>query len=115
MDPNSTNQPSIKSPILKCTTAIGAAGGANSGLAETASNQLLGDSVQYPDWFNLLMALPWGSIASMCAAIYTLALLSEWFWKRILSPVLVRVGLRDPQRHMSAEEWAKMYKSSKDD
>lgn len=98
-------QTGIKSPVLKCTTAIGAAGGANSGIASEAKAHLLEQAQQYPDWFTAVMSLPWGSIASMAAAVYTCALLSEWIWKKILSKALVRVGIIEEDHRLTKEEW----------
>lgn len=42
------------------------------------------------------------SFASFCAAaigaLYSLALLSEWFWKKVWRPLAVEVGLLKPRK-----------------
>lgn len=39
-----------------------------------------------------LGGMTWGEVASMLAALYTLCLLIEWLWKRILKPAAQRRG-----------------------
>lgn len=34
----------------------------------------------------------WADFASLLAAFYTLLLISEWFWKKILKPALIKYG-----------------------
>ena len=36
--------------------------------------------------------MTWGEFASMLAAVYTLLLIVDWFWKRIGRPLAVRRG-----------------------
>jgi len=43
-------------------------------------------------------------IASALAALYTLLLLSEWFWKRLWKPVFVRYGWFGFKRRAPASE-----------
>ncbi len=98
----------IKYPILKCATAISAAAGANSGLAQSATDAVVNHMTPtpYPDWFVGLMALPWASLASMAAAVYTCVMLGEWLWKKPVTYLLVRFGWMTPGRRMTAQEWA---------
>lgn len=102
----------IKSPVIKAGTAIAAAGGANSGIASDVKQDLIQQALtlQLPDWIQLLLTLPWGSIASMAAAMYTTALFLEWFWKKPVCWVLVKAGIRKPITRYSAEEWARKAK-----
>ena len=41
--------------------------------------------------------MTWGEIAQMMAAIYTLLLVIEWLWKRILKPLCQRWGWIKPK------------------
>lgn len=99
----------IKSPIVKAGTAIAAAGGANTGIAQDAKQDLIQQALtlQLPDWFQLILTLPWGHIASMAAAMYTTALFLEWVWKKPVCWVLVKAGVRKPVTRYTAEEWRK--------
>lgn len=36
--------------------------------------------------------LTWGEIASIMASIYTLCLITEWIWKRLIKPLAIRKG-----------------------
>jgi pyrroloquinoline quinone (PQQ) biosynthesis protein C len=36
--------------------------------------------------------MTWGELASMLAAIYTLCLLAEWVWKKVLKPIAIHNG-----------------------
>ena len=40
-------------------------------------------------WF---IGVTWGERASMLAAIYTLCLIFEWLWKRLVKPLALRRG-----------------------
>lgn len=60
-----------------------------------------GDSVQHPvlkvasvgvAW---LGGMTWGEFASFLAALYTVCLLTEWMWKRVLKPLALRRGWAD--------------------
>lgn len=37
-------------------------------------------------------SMSWGDIAQMLAALYTLCLITEWFWKRVLKPFAQQQG-----------------------
>ncbi len=107
----------IRSPVIKSATAITAAVGANTGtagnIAEAAATSVA-TTVGNPDWFWLAVSLPWAQIASMVAAMYTMALLSEWVWKKPLHWVLVRVGVKEPTVKLTATEWAKLHEKDND-
>lgn len=40
----------------------------------------------------LIWSLDWGRIAQILAALYTLCLITEWAWKRVLKPAAQRLG-----------------------
>ena len=47
-------------------------------------------------WFT---AKSWNEIAAMLGALYTLCLLTEWLWKRLLKPLAQRRGwIAGPRR-----------------
>lgn len=101
----------IKAPVIKSGTAITAAIGANTGLAGNAAASVaksLALSSHNPDLFWFMMSLPWGQIASMVAALYTLALLAEWLWKKPLRALLVLLKIRSPVKRYTKEEWCKL-------
>lgn len=39
-----------------------------------------------------LLGHSWGEIAAMVAALYTMCLLTEWVWKRVLKPLAIQQG-----------------------
>jgi hypothetical protein len=39
-----------------------------------------------------LGGMTWGELASILASIYTALLITEWLWKRLLKPYLIRSG-----------------------
>lgn len=58
------DQVTISSPLLKISTALAAVG-----------------------------VTSWSEFASMCAALYTICLISEWLWKTFIKPALIRRGV----------------------
>lgn len=106
---NFSEQNAIKAPLMKSCTAITAAAGANSGVAGEFKTELIGQvsTGAIPDMLLPLLSLPWEHIASMCAALYTSALLMEWIWKKPLRWALVKAGLREDVKRMTKEEWRK--------
>jgi membrane-associated phospholipid phosphatase len=88
----------ISMPIAKASAAIASATGAQAldGAARTGS--LIAD----------LLVPSWPNIASALAALFSLCLLSEWFWKRIWRPFFVWLGWIKPKPHLvlTAREWA---------
>lgn len=95
----------IKLPVVKCATAIAAAGGANSAPAEVMHQQLMTQSANAPEWMLAMLSLPWGHLASMCAAVYTTVLLLEWMWKKPLHWCFVKIGWKKPTVKFTQEEW----------
>lgn len=97
----SANDPSvIHRPIIKACTAWCGAGAAN--VAEAAVE------ATPPDAWQWLHSVPWGTLASFAAFLYSAALLLEWLWKRFTRPMLERIGWlkRKPSVILSASEWA---------
>lgn len=100
----------IRLPVVKCTTAIAAAGGANTASAEAMHDQLMmhaAQSTSAPEWLLAMLSLPWGHIASMCAAVYTTVLLLEWIWKKPMHWAFVKIGWKEPTVRYTQEEWVK--------
>lgn len=97
----------IKFPVVKCGTAIAAAGTANTTAAGSFQQQLVEQATYAasPEWLLAMLNLPWGHIASMIAAFYTGALLLEWFWKKPLHWLLVKAGWKQPKVAYTEEEW----------
>ena len=42
--------------------------------------------------WGLFAITSWADFASVLAAMYSLLLISEWFWKKLWRPMLVRMG-----------------------
>lgn len=72
----------IKHPVAKAASAIGT--GATVKAAEAAAH---------------VDATVWtlGDMASLAALVYSLCLLTEWFWKRVLKPLAHRRGWIKPK------------------
>lgn len=83
----------ISAPVVKAGAAIASATGAQ--VVESASRATAD-----------LFVLNWPNIASAAAAIYTLALLVEFCWKKFWRPFFERMGWIEPRRTYTAREWA---------
>ena len=55
----------------------------------------------------MVNAIPWSTIASIAATLYTTLLIAEWAWKKVWRPFCVRRGWVKPLRHriISVEEY----------
>lgn len=88
----------ISMPLAKASAAIASATGAQAldGAARTGS--FIAD----------LLVPTWPNIASALAALFSLCLLSEWFWKKVWRPLFERLGWIKPKPHLvlTAREWA---------
>ena len=95
----------ISMPITKAGTAIGAAAAAKAEVAEQVARHATSNST-YETWM-AINSIPWGTIASMAAAAYTLLLITEWFWKKLWRPLFERRGWVKPRRTriISVEEF----------
>lgn len=48
-------------------------------------------------WLAALGISNWSDIAAMFAALYTLLLIMEWFWKKFWRPAFERIGWLKPR------------------
>lgn len=53
-------------------------------------------------------AISWSDMAAILAAVYTLLLIAEWLWKRLLRPFCERKGWIKPRTMPSESEWARL-------
>lgn len=74
----------ISMPIAKASSAITVAAAAKADVAGQVVQQATANA-DYSTWATV-NAIPWGTIASMAAAAYTLLLITEWFWKKLWRP-----------------------------
>ena len=96
----------INMPVVKAGTAIGAAVTANTDAAQSVAYSAAHSVAHDPQLFNAIISIPWASIASMLAAIYTGVLLCEWMWKKAFRPLFVEFGWLKPtpRRVFTAQE-----------
>lgn len=90
----------IDNPVVKAAASIATATGA----------QVIDSGARAGSLFADLLVLSWPNIASMAAALYTVLLVSEWFWKKVWRPVFERCGWikPKPRRVLTADEWARL-------
>lgn len=103
----------IQHPLAKSATAIGAAGAANSGYAETVATKVatsVAQEMHNPDVFWAIVSLPWGTIASMAAAFYTTMLCLEWLWKKPVKSILIFFKVIKPETKLTVTQWAELTK-----
>lgn len=95
----------ISMPIAKASSAIAAAVATKSDVAEKVVAVMVPPSSDPA--LILVLALPWGTIAQMAAALYTMLLMGEWFWKKLWRPLAERRGWVKPLRHriITVEEY----------
>lgn len=101
----------IKSPVIKATTALGAAGAANTSFAENIATGVAtaaAEKMHNPEIFWAIMGLPWGTIAQMAAAFYSIMLCIEWLWKKIFKNVFIYFGWVKPERKLTVTQWAEL-------
>ncbi len=95
----------ISMPVAKASSAITVAAVAQSDVA----GQVMPAAVRSapPETWGIVNSIPWGNVASMVAAAYTLLLISEWFWKKLLRPFSESRGWIKPKkpRIMTVEEY----------
>lgn len=96
----------ISMPVTKAVSAITVAAAAKADVAETVARAAVQDAT-YSTWATV-MSIPWSTIASFVAAVYTLLLISEWFWKKLWRPLLERRGIIERRKHfiLTDSEWA---------
>ena len=106
----------IQAPIVKSTTAIVAAVGANTEAAGQVASSIVHAIAPSTDplWYWFLVSLPWDKIASFVAAVYTMMLASEWFFKKVwrawLRPLAVRRSWIQGEPTYTRSEWAALAK-----
>lgn len=95
----------ISMPITKAATAITAATAANTDVAAHVAHAAVANA-SYATWI-WVNSVPWGLLASMLAAFYTLLLISEWWWKKFWRPLFESRGWIKPLRRriISVEEY----------
>lgn len=95
----------ISMPIAKASSAITVAAAAKADVADQAV-QAATAGMSYSNWA-AINAIPWGTIASIVAVLYTTLLISEWFWKKLWRPLAERRGWLKPKKNriMTIEEY----------
>jgi len=103
--PNTTE---IKMPVIKASSAIALAAGAQADAADKIA-QAASSNASYATWV-WVNSIPWGTIASIVAAIYTSLLICEWLWKKIVRPLAERWKWIKPRktRVVLFEDYQKM-------
>jgi hypothetical protein len=99
------NHTDISNPVAKAVSAITAATVSSTNVVgQVAESAAAGAS--YSTWA-LVNAIPWSTIASIVATLYTSLLTAEWAWKKVWRPFFVRRGWVKPLRHriISVEEY----------
>lgn len=86
----------ISMPIAKATSAVTLATAAQTDVADKLAQAATANaSAQTWHWVN---SIPWGTIASIVAALYTSLLICEWFWKKLWRPAFERWGWMAPRK-----------------
>lgn len=80
----------ISMPVAKAASGLAAAAAAKADVADQIAMQAV-SGASWSTW-QTVNAIPWGTIASLVAALYTMLLISEWFWKKLWRPLLERRG-----------------------
>ncbi|WP_225784448.1 hypothetical protein [Xenophilus sp. Marseille-Q4582] len=98
----------ISMPVAKAATAIAAAVTAKADVADQVVQSATAGA-SYATW-SAINAIPWGTIASILAGLYTALLMGEWFWKKFWRPMLERLGWIKPKKRYvyTASEWAEL-------
>lgn len=98
----------ISMPVAKAATAIAAAATAKADVADHMV-QAATANANYATW-SVINAIPWGTIASILAGLYTFLLMGEWFWKKFWRPTLERLGWIKAKRRtvLTESEWAEL-------
>ena len=95
----------INLPITKAASAITAAALAKADVADDVARAVTVTS-SYDTWM-MINSVPWGTIAAIAAAFYSLLLISEWWWKKLWRPFFEYHGWIKPVRHriITVEEY----------
>ena len=105
----------ISMPIAKATSAITVAAAAQTDVADMAARELTKNST-FETWI-LVNSIPWGTVASIVAVVYTSLLIFEWFWKKLWRPVFERKGWIKPRKRyiITAQEYNAMTETQRAD
>ncbi len=95
----------ISMPLAKASSAITVAAAAKADVADQIAMAATANAS--PSTWVAVNAIPWGTIASMAAAAYTLLLITEWFWKKLWRPFFENRGWikRQKRRVITVEEY----------
>ena len=95
----------ISMPLAKASSAITVAAAAKADVADKIARSAT-ENVS-PDMWAAVNSIPWGTIASMAAAAYTLLLITEWFWKKLWRPFFESRGWLKPRKRrvITVEEY----------
>lgn len=106
----------ISMPIAKATIAITVAAAAQTDVADMAARELTKNST-FETWI-WVNSIPWGTVASIVAVIYTSLLIFEWFWKKLWRPLFERNGWIKPKqgpRIITLDEYKQMSETQRAD
>ena len=95
----------INAPVAKAASAITAAAVAKADVADQVV-QAATTTSNYETWI-AINSIPWGTVASIAAALYSGLLITEWFWKKLWRPMLEKQGWIKRKRHriITVEEY----------
>jgi hypothetical protein len=94
----------ISRPFLKASTAGAGAVAASTDVAGQVARAAT-TTASYDAWM-LINSVPWDLIAKIAAAIYGVAVLSEWMWKKAIRPFCESRGwLKRRRRIMTVQEF----------
>ncbi|MGE8493635.1 hypothetical protein ACQYWY_21945 [Comamonas sediminis] len=106
----------ISMPIAKATSAVTLATAAQADVADKIAQAATVNS-SFETWF-WVNSIPWGTIASIVAALYTVLLICEWFWKKLWRPAFERWGWVKPRlgpRIITLDEYRQMSETQRAD
>ncbi|WP_423933150.1 hypothetical protein [Comamonas sp. 23] len=86
----------INMPITKATSVVTLATAAQTDVADRIAQAATANS-SFETWY-WVNSIPWGAIASIVAVLYTVLLISEWFWKKLWRPAFERWGWIKPRK-----------------
>lgn len=86
----------IAMPVAKASSGIAVAAAAKADVADQLVMHATADA-SWSTW-QMVNAIPWGTIASIVAALYTMLLIGEWFWKKLWRPLFERRGWIKPKK-----------------
>lgn len=80
----------ISMPVAKAASGLAVAAAAKADVADQVALQAAAGS-SWQTW-EIVNSIPWGNIASIVAVLYTMLLITEWFWKKLWRPLFERRG-----------------------